>query len=329
MNVRPSNTEPLLRLNVEGDTQGADGAAPGRSARHHPRVSDRQPRALRVGARRRCRRCSTNCSTTLAIRSRAGTVRRTTCANLRATAERLRTGRFVLAVVGEFSSGKSFLLNALLGKIAREERAGTARITGLLATDINPSTATITELSYADEETATAHYRERPHRTHSDRRTRALRRRRRCEGKLHDATDDEGDAPALRARRRQFAVSGQRLRRRRHAGPRIDQPGPSPRDAVVLARRGRRALPDRHAAAVHRRRRVVSRHHPALHREHVHRADEDRSVAHDRSASGREGWQAAAARIVAQAAVHAPGYAGLPALGARVRRRPADRQRAS
>ena len=72
---------------------------------------------------------------------------------LSALAERLRTGRFVLAVVGEFSSGKSFLLNALLGKIAHEERAGTTRIVGLLATDINPSTATITELSYATEET--------------------------------------------------------------------------------------------------------------------------------------------------------------------------------
>jgi hypothetical protein len=59
---------------------------------------------------------------------------------LRRYAERLRTGRFVLAVVGEFSSGKSFLLNALLGKIAFEERAGTKRIAGLLATDINPST---------------------------------------------------------------------------------------------------------------------------------------------------------------------------------------------
>ncbi len=67
------------------------------------------------------------------------------------TIERLRDGRFVLAVVGEFSSGKSFLLNALLGKVSHEERAGARRIVGLLATDINPSTATITELSYATE----------------------------------------------------------------------------------------------------------------------------------------------------------------------------------
>ncbi len=61
-------------------------------------------------------------------------------------------------MVGEFSSGKSFLLNALLGKIGLEERAGTTRITGLLATDVNPTTATITELSYAAEERAVAHF---------------------------------------------------------------------------------------------------------------------------------------------------------------------------
>jgi hypothetical protein len=36
------------------------------------------------------------------------------------TIGRLRDGRFVLAVVGEFSSGKSFLLNALLGKVEHE-----------------------------------------------------------------------------------------------------------------------------------------------------------------------------------------------------------------
>ncbi|HEY4440128.1 MAG TPA: hypothetical protein VGN14_06705, partial [Candidatus Elarobacter sp.] len=74
------------------------------------------------------------------------------------TTSRLRDGRFVLAVVGEFSSGKSFLLNALLGKVEFEERTGGRRIVGLLATDINPSTATITELSYAQDESATAIY---------------------------------------------------------------------------------------------------------------------------------------------------------------------------
>src|SRR6202171_184445 len=77
---------------------------------------------------------------------------------LAAGAQRLRDDRFILAVVGEFSSGKSFLLNALLGKVAFEERTGGKRIAGLLATDINPSTATITELAYAPEESATAIY---------------------------------------------------------------------------------------------------------------------------------------------------------------------------
>lgn len=71
--------------------------------------------------------------------------------------ERL-SSRFTLAVVGEFSSGKSFLLNALLGKIAFEDVAGRRRIAGLLATDINPSTATITELRYGAEELATAYF---------------------------------------------------------------------------------------------------------------------------------------------------------------------------
>ncbi len=64
----------------------------------------------------------------------------------------------MLAVVGEFSSGKSFLLNALLGKFRFEQVAGGEHIAGLLATDINPSTATITELEYADQNEAYAYH---------------------------------------------------------------------------------------------------------------------------------------------------------------------------
>ena len=71
--------------------------------------------------------------------------------SLRARLER----RFTLAVAGEFSSGKSYLLNALLGKVSR---AGDGRIAGLLAVDINPSTATITELEYAAEPEAFARF---------------------------------------------------------------------------------------------------------------------------------------------------------------------------
>ena len=79
----------------------------------------------------------------LALENELSESRRT---ELSAARTRLARGKFVLAVVGEFSSGKSFLLNALLGKF------------GLLATDINPSTATITELEYGAAEEATAYY---------------------------------------------------------------------------------------------------------------------------------------------------------------------------
>ncbi|HWT04430.1 MAG TPA: dynamin family protein, partial [Xanthomonadales bacterium] len=113
------------------------------------------------------------------------------------TTARLRDGRFVLAVVGEFSSGKSFLLNALLGKVEFEERPGGKRIAGLLATDINPSTATITELTYAADESATAVYANgREERIPLGRLARFTAVGE--EGKLHDATDDEdAGAPVL------------------------------------------------------------------------------------------------------------------------------------
>ena len=65
-------------------------------------------------------------------------------AGVHASRMRLERGKFVLAVVGEFSSGKSFLLNALLGKFRYEETSQGKRLVGLLATDINPSTASIT-----------------------------------------------------------------------------------------------------------------------------------------------------------------------------------------
>lgn len=113
------------------------------------------------------------------------------------TTARLRGGRFVLAVVGEFSSGKSFLLNALLGKVEFEARPGGQRITGLLATDINPSTATITELAYAADESATALYANgREERIPLGRLARFVAIGE--EGKLHDATDEQdAGAPVL------------------------------------------------------------------------------------------------------------------------------------
>lgn len=114
---------------------------------------------------------------------------------LGATRERL-VRRFTLAVVGEFSSGKSYLLNALLGKV-RYEAGG--RIAGLLAVDINPSTATITELQYGSEESAVAKYPSgREERIPMDRLSRFVAIGKGDErGALHDATADEDSAPSF------------------------------------------------------------------------------------------------------------------------------------
>ncbi|GAC1613714.1 MAG: hypothetical protein NVS4B5_01290 [Vulcanimicrobiaceae bacterium] len=114
---------------------------------------------------------------------------------LRATRERL-VRRFTVAVVGEFSSGKSYLLNALLGKVRYE--AG-ERIAGLLATDINPSTATITELQYGTEASAVAGYLSgREERIPIDHLSRVVAVGNDDErGALHDATADEDSAPSF------------------------------------------------------------------------------------------------------------------------------------
>jgi hypothetical protein len=112
---------------------------------------------------------------------------------LRATRERLRR-RYTLAVVGEFSSGKSYLLNALLGKTRYDERG---RIAGLLATDINPSTATITELEYGSPETAFAKFPSgRTERIPMDRLARFVAVGKDSEaGALHAATAEDDAAP--------------------------------------------------------------------------------------------------------------------------------------
>jgi predicted GTPase len=100
--------------------------------------------------------------------------------------------RFTLAVVGEFSSGKSYLLNALLGKVRRDGD----RVSGLLAVDINPSTATITELEYGDEESATARYESgRRERVPLDQLSRFVAVGDDAPGALHDATADDDSAP--------------------------------------------------------------------------------------------------------------------------------------
>jgi len=119
-------------------------------------------------------------------------------ASIAQTRARLERGKFVLAVVGEFSSGKSFLLNALLGKYRYEEMPGGHKtIAGLLATDINPSTATITELEYGENDVATAVYEDgRNERIPLDRLNRFIAVGSGDAGTLHDATKDERDAPS-------------------------------------------------------------------------------------------------------------------------------------
>ncbi|HEY1428147.1 MAG TPA: hypothetical protein VGF18_01110, partial [Candidatus Tumulicola sp.] len=72
--------------------------------------------------------------------------------------KRLARGKFVLAIVGEFSSGKSFLINVLLEKFRYDDSGGARQLVGLLTTDINPTTATITELEYGESDEATAVY---------------------------------------------------------------------------------------------------------------------------------------------------------------------------
>ena len=66
-------------------------------------------------------------------------------AYLRTTAARARAGRFVVLLIGCFSSGKSTLLNALLGQ-------------PVLPVKVNPCTAILTEVVYAEEAGVAVHY---------------------------------------------------------------------------------------------------------------------------------------------------------------------------
>ena len=109
-------------------------------------------------------------------------------AMLAATRARLDR-RYALAVVGEFSSGKSYLLNALIGKTRYDSNK---KIVGLLATDINPSTATITELEYGTPERAFARYPSgRVERIPLDTLSRFVAVSLGAPGALHDATADQ------------------------------------------------------------------------------------------------------------------------------------------
>ena len=115
---------------------------------------------------------------------------------VRSAREMLVRGKFVLAVVGEFSSGKSYLLNALLGKFRRESQGDAKRLVGLLAVDINPSTATITELENGESDEAVAYYESgRTERIPLDRLNRFIAVGSGEVGTLHTATTDESDVP--------------------------------------------------------------------------------------------------------------------------------------
>ncbi len=235
-------------------------------------------------------------------------------ATLARSVSRLRDGRFVLAVVGEFSSGKSFLLNALLGKVEFEARPGGRRITGLLATDINPSTATITELEYAAEESATAVYASgREERVPMGRLARFVAVAE--EGKLHDATaEEDGGAPVLV----RVAVDSPFLR---NGFIVADTPGlasinPAHRratlsylpraDVVLYLIDTQQPFTDGDAAFLG----IVRRYIESLFI--VQTKIDLWRMPDDGAADGKEAWQAAAQRIVVQAAKHAPGTPVFP-----------------
>jgi predicted GTPase len=130
----------------------------------------------------------------LAIEDSIGEGRRKAISAIR---QRLERGKFVLAVVGEFSSGKSFLLNALLGKFRYETTGnGQQQLVGLLAVDINPSTATITELEHGSADEANAVFEDgRIERIPLDRLNRFIAVGSGEAGTMHAATTDERDAP--------------------------------------------------------------------------------------------------------------------------------------
>ncbi len=224
--------------------------------------------------------------------------------------DRLRNGRFVLAVVGEFSSGKSFLLNALLGKVAFDERPGGTRIVGLLATDINPSTATITELAYNTDEIATAYYPNgRSERVPVGQLSRFVAVGE--EGKLHDATsDDDSAAPALvRVEidspflRGGFVVAdtpGLASINPAHRRATLNYlPGA---DAVLYLIDTQQPFTEGDASFLGIIRRYIESVFIVQTKIDLWRMTED----------GREAWQSAAQRIVAQAALHAPGTPVFP-----------------
>jgi predicted GTPase len=224
-----------------------------------------------------------------------------------AARERLQRSRFVLAVVGEFSSGKSFLLNALLGKFRYETVSNAQRIVGLLATDINPSTATITELEWSTSEEANAYYEDgRQERIPLDRLAKFVAVGTTDEGKLHDATADERAAPV----RVSVTVDSPFLQRGFTVA---DTPGlasinPAHRRATL------QFLPSADAVLY-----LIDTQQPfsegdaaflGIIRQHIDSifiVQTKIDLWEHKQADGREAWQSAHDRIASLAAIHAPG----------------------
>ena len=172
----------------------------------------------------------------------------------------LRAGRFALAVVGEFSSGKSFLLNALLGNLRYgKRRRRRASLGGLLAPTSIPRRRRSRNSNTARTEKRTLYY--------EDGATRARAARSLSTASSRSAAGDAGTMHDGRRARRLGAgrwcvkTDSPFL----HSGYVVaDTPGlaslnPAHRRATLrylpTGRRG--SLSDRYAAAVQRRRRLL------------------------------------------------------------------------
>ncbi len=208
-----------------------------------------------------------------------------------------------------------------------EQRPGGRRITGLLATDINPSTATITELAYAPDESATAIYASgRTERVPLGRLARFVAVGE--EGKLHDATDDEDDGGPVLVR---VAIDSAFLQ----GGFVVaDTPGlasinPAHRratlsylpgaDAVLYLIDTQQPFTEGDASFLGIVRRYIESVFIVQTKIDLWRMKESPPPlreAQGRLSSGQaqvtEGWQGAAQRILAQAALHAPGTPVFP-----------------
>ena len=283
INVRKSNTEPLLRLNVEGDTARSDGE---RHATRPSRVirGAKTLRSAREVPQRTRRRRGVAGRAAHAGRARGRTLARcraTTRRRSRARSRGCATGASCWRWSASSPAANRFCSTRCSARSSSKQRHGGKRIAGLLATDINPSTATITELSYDVDESATAIYASgREERVPLGRLARFV------------AVGEEGQA-ARRDRRGRVRRAGPGARRGRLRFPeRAVSSSPTRRgsrrsipahrratlsylpgaDAVLYLIDTQQPFTEGDASFLGDR--------PALHRVGLHRPDQDRSVAH-------------------------------------------------